>query len=148
MGSYPKPSQTNFKPIFREALFHEGGGLTLPLSPPPQSRGNKQVCFFWMCMLCKGLMGGQTCFFFCGGLFYAPPQPAPQALLAMGPTRCGIKLPLPRAHRRFIDNVLFTMLHDGPVRPPKSQKPTSQLAVHFRLFGFPDSPNTKRPNWG
>ena len=66
----------------------------------------------------------------------------------MGLARRSIRLLLPQAHRRFVDDFTLAMLDDGPVRPPKSPKPTSQLAVQFEFRFFPRSPKHKKAQQG
>ena len=56
--------------------------------------------------------------------------------------------PLPQNPPQVSENFLFKFLHDGAVHPPKPRKPTSQLAVHFRLFGFFPGPQTKKAQQG
>ena len=68
--------------------------------------------------------------------------------LAMVPVRARHFWPLPRNSPQVIDNVLFALLNDGAVHPPKSQKllPCMRFTSNF---GFSQaSPKHKRPNWG
>jgi len=84
-------------------------------------------------------------------LILLDPQLAPQALLAMGPVWRGISCRCPRLTAgltttlppRCCTTELFT-----EEDPPNPKNPLSQLAVHFRLFGFPRFPQQKRPNRG
>ena len=46
------------------------------------------------------------------------------------------------------EDIAFTILHDGPLRPPKPPKPLPRL-LFISTFGFfQASPKHKRPNWG
>ena len=83
--------------------------------------------------------------FFFAGVVFRPPAFA-TGTFSDGSGVARHFLPLPRAHRRFIDDFLFTMLHDGAVHPPKSQKPTFTARCSFStLRCFPRFPKTKGP---
>ena len=84
-------------------------------------------------------------------LILLDPQLAPQALLAMGPVWRGISCRCPgfttgltiTSPPRCCTTELFT--EEDPSNP---KNPLSQLAVHFRLFGFSQIPPTKKAQQG
>ena len=63
----------------------------------------------------------------------------------MGSVWRGIRLLLPRTHRRFLVYFVSKLRVDGALQSPQIPKTTSPLAVHFD-FRFPQVPkNTKGP---
>ena len=97
-------------------------------------------------MLCKGLRWDKLVF--CGGAFYAP-QPAPQALLAMGfLARRGIKLPLPQKPTAGLSTTSSPRTASAEQYaeegPPIPKNPLPPLAVQFEFRSFPRFPRTKK----
>ena len=78
--------------------------------------------------------------FFCAGVVFRPPACA-TGTSSDGSGVARHFLPLPRAHRRFIDDFTLAMLHDGPVHrggPPKPRNPTGTCdSLEFRFSQDP-----------